>query len=65
MRYRLRTLLIVLAVGPFVGALVYWQVERAIQARRKKQPEIVVEVVWTTYVQDIKDFLPPESSPSP
>lgn len=36
MRYRLRTLLIVLAVGPMLGALCFREIERAIEERRRQ-----------------------------
>jgi hypothetical protein len=60
-RYRLRTLLILMAIGPILGAFVYRQVERAIEARRQRPPGIVVEVVWGHYVEDLNSFLPAET----
>ena len=54
MRYRLRTLLILLTVGPFVAALVYWQVERVLEARRPKPPRAVFTVIWGRPYEDVE-----------
>ena len=38
--------MILLTVGPFVAALVYWQVERVLEARRPKPPRTVFIGIW-------------------
>lgn len=42
MRFHLRTLLILLAVGPMAGAWGYWQVERYLERQRRTEAWIDV-----------------------
>jgi hypothetical protein len=59
MRYRLRTLLILLAVGPIFLAASYWAVkdwqrrQREAAARTATSRAIVMDVIWPIHESDI------------
>jgi hypothetical protein len=60
MRYRLRTLLILLAVGPIFLAASYWTAkdwqrrQREAAARTATSRAIVMDVIWPIYESDIE-----------
>jgi hypothetical protein len=54
MRYRLRTLLIMLAVGPMVGAWGYREFERAVKARKHHERQLVLCVKPPPYASIVK-----------
>jgi hypothetical protein len=69
MRYRLRTLLIVLALGPLVLAVSWWKYDawKAEQERlRNAREQIWIDVVPSHYSDDLtKFFAPLDEPPSP
>jgi len=69
MRYRLRTLLIVLALGPLVLAVGWWKYDawKAEQERlRNARDQIWIDVVPSQCSDDLTKFLAPlDEPPSP
>jgi hypothetical protein len=66
MRYRLRTLLIVLALGPLVLAVGWWKYAawKAEQERRRNaQEQIWIDVVPSLYSDDLTKFFAPLGEP--
>ena len=68
MRYRLRTLLIVLALGPLLLALGWWRNDawRAEKRRRTAEQQIWLHYVHTVYSDDLtKSLVPDDPNHSP
>jgi hypothetical protein len=64
MRYRLRTLLIVLALGPAVLAGAWFGWQRYLEYKRQREFDELVELIQTTIVIDSRCDEPAQS-PSP